>query len=256
MIFSDGKNNYQNNKFSFWEWSAPVLQTHDEIMTQIKEMKLQGRVIKGFHTVGMGYNWTDYCIDETIYNVLERMIKENRISPEGSFPFLPEGVYIPRYAEIDEPFLIEFEDGDILGIDYSDASCVRMELNTIPQNINFGTNRRTFHPNVLFESLIGRRITAIEVTTSTEPDDFTGSYGLDLNEQDAFIKKVAIVCRKGNAWEDEKLEFSSFYDFGNVAITDYEGTALTIHAPDIKYVVDGFIDKETLSLFENYRFDN
>ena len=45
MILSDGKNNFQNNEFSFWEWSAPVLQTHEEVMAKIKELKLQGRVI-------------------------------------------------------------------------------------------------------------------------------------------------------------------------------------------------------------------
>jgi len=31
MIFSKGKNNYPNNEFDYWEWSAPVLQTHDEV---------------------------------------------------------------------------------------------------------------------------------------------------------------------------------------------------------------------------------
>ena len=59
MILSDGKNKFPNNEFSFWEWSAPILQTHKEVVAKIKELKLQGRVIKSFYTVGMGYNWTD-----------------------------------------------------------------------------------------------------------------------------------------------------------------------------------------------------
>ncbi len=255
MILSEGKNNYKDNTYSYWEWSAPILQTHDEIIAKIKELKLQGRVIKGFYAVGMGYNWTDRDIGEAIYNTLERMIKESRISSEGPFPFLPEGVYIPRYAELDEPFLIEFEDGDILGIDYSEGSSVRMEMNTVPKDIHFGTNRRTFHPDVLFASLIGKRIVAVEVTTSTELDGFTRSHGLEIGEQDSYITKVSIVCQKDREWEREKIEFTSFFDYGVVSATDYKGEALTIHAPDIKAVVDGFIDKEILDLKDDYRFD-
>ena len=56
MILSNGKNKFPNNEFSFWEWSAPILQTHEEVVAKIKELKLQGRVIKSFYTVGMGYN--------------------------------------------------------------------------------------------------------------------------------------------------------------------------------------------------------
>ena len=132
MIISEGKNNFKNNEFTFWEWSAPILQTHEEVTAKIKELKLQGRKIKNFYSVGMGYNWTDDAIGSAIYNVLESMINEKQISKNGPFSFLPQGVHISRYVEIDEPFLIEFEDGDILGVDYSEGSSVRLEMNTIP----------------------------------------------------------------------------------------------------------------------------
>ena len=39
MVLSDGKNNFPNNEFSFWEWSAPILQTHEEVVSKIKELK-------------------------------------------------------------------------------------------------------------------------------------------------------------------------------------------------------------------------
>ena len=256
MIISEGKNNYPNNEFKYWEWSAPVLQTHDEVVHKIKELQLQDRIIKGFYTVGMGYNWTDDNIGEAICNSLEKMIEEKGITEKVTFPFLPEGVYISRYAEIDEPFLIEFEDGDILGIDYSEGSSIRMEMNTIPKDISFGTNRRTFHPNVLFGSLIGREIVSVEITTSTECDDFTGSHGLDIEEQDTYITKVAIVCKKDGEWEREKLEFSSWFDYGIVTLTDYEGQTLKIHAPDIRNVVSGFVDDDVLNLEDDYCFND
>ena len=77
MILSNGKNNFKNNEFSFWEWSAPILQTHEEVTSKIKELKLQGRVIKGFYSVGMGYNWNEDNIGEAIYSATKRLIKEN-----------------------------------------------------------------------------------------------------------------------------------------------------------------------------------
>jgi len=256
MILSKGENNFKDNTYSFWEWSAPILQTHDEVIDKIRELKLQGRVVKSFYTVGMGYNWRDDDIGDAIYNTLEAKINEKLISPDGPFPFLPEGIYIPRYAEIDEPFLIEFEDGDILGIDYSEGSSVRMEMNTIPKDIHYGTNRKTFHPNVLFRSLIGKKVIAVEVTTSTECDDFTSSHGLDIDEQDSYITKISFVCRKDGEWECEKLVFTSSFDYGIVDVTDYEGRPLTIHAPDVKAVVEGFVDEKTLNLEDDYHFDD
>lgn len=257
MILSDGKNNFKNNEFSFWEWSAPILQTHDEVVAKIKELSLRGRVIKSFYTVGMAYDWSADDIADKIYNHLEHDISQGKISAAGPFPFLPEGVYISRCAQIDEPFLIEFEDGDILGIDYSEGSSVRLGMNTIPKDVGFGTNRRTIHPNALFTSLIGKEIIAIEITTSTECNGFTWSHGLDLDEQDAYLKKISIVCKDAkDYWEREKLEFSSFYDYGVVALTDYCGESITIHAPDVKEVVKGFIDESVFDSDDEYHFDD
>ena len=42
MIISEGKNKYRNNEFTFWEWSAPILQTHEEVMAKIKELTQYG----------------------------------------------------------------------------------------------------------------------------------------------------------------------------------------------------------------------
>ncbi|MBE6995298.1 MAG: hypothetical protein E7429_00985 [Ruminococcaceae bacterium] len=252
MILSNGKNAFKNNTYSFWEWSAPVLQTYDEVLAKIKELKLPGRIIKGFYAVGMGYNWTEDPISDAIYSRLEGAKHHAADQP---IPFLPEGVFLPRYAEIDEPFLIEFEDGDLLCVNYCDAGSVRMDLNTIPKDIRFGTNPNTFHPNVLFAGLIGKEIAAVEVTTSTECDDFTFAHGLVLDEQDAYISKIAIVCRDFADRERQKLVFSSDLGYGAVAVTDRMGEILTIHAPDIKEVVRGFLDEEVLNLPDEYLFD-
>lgn len=51
-------------------------------------------------------------------------------------------MHLDRVATIDEPVLIVFDDGDVLGISFDEGSSVRMELNTIPVTIEPGTNQK------------------------------------------------------------------------------------------------------------------
>lgn len=248
MILSEGKNNFENNEFSFWEWSAPILQTHDELVEKLRELKLEGRIIKNVYCVGMAYNWNDYSIGDAIYNTLENMTDEQRRALPNYRAFLPEGVYISRWAEIDEPFLIEFEDGDILAIDYSEGSSVRLEMNTLPKSINHGTNRQTIHPNALFEDIIGREITSVEIKTSLTKPEFTCSHGLSLDEQASYITGFSIYYNTSDyCYPQNSLFFTSQLDYGIVELIEHGGETMKIHAPDIKRVVEGYIEEEILN---------
>ncbi len=248
MRLSKGKNNFQDNVYSYWEWSAPVLQTHDEIIAKLAELNLEGRTVKNVRCVGMAYNWNDDNIGEAVYRALGDMSKEDRKRLPNPEAFLPEGVYIPCWAEIDEPFIIEFEDGDALAIDYSEGSSVRMEMNTLPVNILWGTNNPTVHANKLFSDIIGKRITAVEIVTSTVMPEFTGSYGLDLEEQAAYIVGLHIKYNDGSLrYPQKSLFFTSWMDYGEVSIRNHGGEALQIHAPYVKEIVKGFVDDEVLN---------
>ncbi len=253
MVLSDGKNNFENNEFSYWEWSAPVLQTHDEVISKITEMNLNGRKIKDVHCIGMAYNWTDDRIADHVYCKLEGMTREQRHTLPNPCAFLPEGINLSCWIEIDEPFLIEFENGDVLAIDYSEGSSVRMEMNTIPKNISFGTNRPTIHANKLFKDIIGKEISSVEVTTSTDMPYFTGSYGLSLDEQPAYIVGLQIRCR-GDDFNRirNSLSFTSWFDYGIVEMRDCRDEIMEIHAPDIAEVVKGFIDEDVLKSQEEF----
>ncbi len=107
-----------------------------------------------------------------------------------------------------------------------------------------------FHPDVLFESLIGREICAVDITTTTW-SDFPCKY--ELGEQDAYISEISFVCKKLNSYDVEKLTFSSYYDYGIVALKDGRGVDVSINACDVKKVVEGFVDRDALELKEfNY----
>ena len=253
MILSKGNNKFTNNTYSYWEWSAPILQTHDEIIAKLKELKLEGRKIKSVRFVGMAYNWRDDEIGEYVYNSLDRMTKEQRGNLKNPRAFLPEGIFLPRWAEIDEPFLIEFEDGDVLAIDYSEGSSIRIDMNTIPKNISFGTNRPTAHADKLFNDIIGKEIVAVDITTSTVSPDFTGSYGLDLGEQSSYIVGFHIrYSEESSCYPQNSLYFTSHWDYGIVELKDYSGETMKIHAPDVKAIVRGFIEEKLLNSDEEF----
>lgn len=256
MILSKGNNKFTNNVFSYWEWSAPILQTHNEIIAKLKELKLEGRTIKNIRCVGMAYNWRDDDIADSIYNVLDRMTPKQRCDLPNSKAFLPEGVYLLRWIEIDEPLLIEFEDGDVLAIDYSEGSSVRIDMNTIPNNITFGTNSPTIHTDKLFGDIIGKQIVAVDITTSTVSPDFTASHGLHLDEQEAYIVGLYIRYREKSAYyPHNSLYFASHLDYGIVELKDYSGETMKIHAPDVKNIVEGFIEDDILNSHEEFEWD-
>ena len=57
LVFNE--NNLKDNVFDFREWSAPVLETPEELIEKLQELKLEGRVIKDIVAVGKGYNWRE-----------------------------------------------------------------------------------------------------------------------------------------------------------------------------------------------------
>jgi len=247
MILSKGKNSFPDNKFNFMEWSASILQTPEEVIQKVHELRLVERVVKDIIAVGMGYNWTDYGIDEAVYNAIDRMhplLKEQIPNPDA---FLPKGVEIQCFAEIDEPLMVLFEDGDTLCISYNEGSSVRMDLNSIPLSIQPGINQKTFHAGRLFDDMIGKRITAVEVTASTECPKFTGSYGLTIRETPSYITKVDILYDDGSiCWPRRRLSFTSDMDYGWVELIDCTGRTIGVPTEKVPWIVEGFIPQEEM----------
>ena len=248
MIQSGGTDQFEGNYFSYWDWSAPIMQTPEAVIYKLRELKLEGRIVKDIIAVGMGYNWNDYSIEDAIYRAMENMRPEQKATIPNPDAFLPIGVEVSCFAELDEPLLIIFEDGEVLAISFDEGSCVRMGMNNIPLTIEPGTNSKNFHANRLFEDMIGKRIVEVDVTSSTVSQGFTGSQGLRLGEQLSYISRVDIV------YDDEtinhpycRLSFSPFYDFGCVSLIDYGGQIHTVSTAEIPRIVEGYVNPE---LFE------
>lgn len=240
MILSSGTNQYPNHKFSFWEWSAPILQKPEEAVQKLKELHLEGRVVKDIIAVGMGYGWTAdnilemRCPREHKYAFVEKFFSDAERLLASDFQFRCA-------ATVDEPLLIVFEDGDVLGISFDEGSSVRMELNTIPVDIEPGINRKNFHANRLFQNLIGKTILKTWVTATSVEPDFTWSHGLDLEEQLFYIDCIKMIFQdREKMWNRNTLQFSAWIDYGEIELRDRYDEVATISAAQVRQVVDGY----------------
>lgn len=227
MILSEGKNRFENNTFSFWEWSAPVLQTPEEVIRKVHELRLVGRTVKDIAAVGMGYNWEYF----------EGNMPEDR-APDDK---------LRCFAELSDPLLIAFEDGDILAIDYVDGSSIRMGLNDIPFDILPDVNSKNFHANRLFKDVIGKKLYSLEVVITTQAPDFTEAFGMQLDEQISYIGQVDFLYGPVNRyWPQHRLSLTNGFGFAWVKLKDFEGNMLTWSADEELWIVEGYyMPKET-----------
>lgn len=244
MLHTNGKNQFKDNKFNIWEWSAPFLQTADEILSKLKELKLEGRIVKNLYSVSKAYDWTDEWICDQVYHGIRKMKPCERKELKNKKAFLPKGVYIARRAGIYGPFLIEFEDGDVLAIVFQNARGIRLEMNSLPKDMT-SDEPCNFHPNVLFEDIIGKKILSCEVTMSTQRPECCDLYGDDM---DFYPTHFYITYEDGDIiYPKRKLHFYPSFDDGYVELIDYSNEVMKIHAPDVKRVVKGYIENKILN---------
>jgi len=245
MILSKGTNQFPNNEFSFWEWSAPILQTPEEALQKLKELQLEGRVIKDIISVGMGYGWTEDNICSVADHVRDRFPTIIRKHCSEAEALLSSDCRFECRTTIDEPMLIVFEDGDILGISFDEGSCVRMELNTIPVTVSPGTNPKSVHTNKLFQSLIGKRIEEASVNATSVEPYFTWSHGLELEDQPFYIDSIVLKCSDNSvSWRFFSFKFQAWMDYGTVELLNHDGETIAIPAEQIPQLVDGYSASE------------
>jgi len=119
----------------------------------------------------------------------------------------------PRYAVVDEPIIIEFENGERLEVLFNQFSQVRLSVNTLPINIEPENNCKTFDANVLFSSLIGKRFKHFHTNMTNDNKNLDAT--TELEEQGSYINSVTLVFDDGSG-----LKFSGYCGFGEVINVD------------------------------------
>lgn len=200
-------------EFKFSNWNVDLIQEPNALMKKIKSFKLKGRKIKSIRIVGLCYGLID-SLEEEIY------IKTNS-QEESDIQNFKDEYEFNRIIEIDEPIIIEFEDGDRFEIDFSEGSTLKIGLNSLPYDIEPGININNLDGNVIFSNCIGQKIIGTQVDVQDEFEltyEFTGSSGSELpsDRQEYFISAFRIYL-------DNQLSicFKSWYDYGHVYIEKF-----------------------------------
>ncbi len=209
-----------NNIFKHSEWSAPMLDTLEQILDCITSFNLVGRKIKRMKFVGLCYNLTQMWIENHAYSQLKELDDEER-QRTSEYDNIDGDIKFPRFAEIDEPFLIQFEDGEQLELEGIEDYSYRMSMNCIPWDIKAGVNPQNADANVLFDVCLGAKINSVEVIPAKDEHCRADNIILWL-ENDAGIK----ICG---------INIHIFIDYCHIHIVDCENkNDLTITMKELK----------------------
>lgn len=178
--------------FSAKDWSAPTLKYVEEIKKELEKMQLVGKQIKNMKMIGLSYNLTRRFIEYMAYNMLSDLPEDER-QDMSDYKNIPLDMKFSRYSVIDEPFLIEFDDGDVFEIDAPQNPYYRFSMNRIPWQIDAGTNLPNADANKLFSLCIGKKIVGIDVPAHKSDDSHFFFYMPDdLCTKKEFVSRIVL----------------------------------------------------------------
>lgn len=203
-------------KYHFEDWNVKVIQNPNTLLKTIKSYNIKGKKIKKLELVGFAFNF-DYL--DYKKGKKESLYKDNKL--------------FYRYVEIDEPFIIEFEDGNRLEIDYSECSSIKIGLNSLPKDLKSLIREPNIDPNILFSDCVGKEIIGFEVRMVDELElkqFYTGSHDIkEPSSQTGYISKLCILLS-----DNVMIEFSSFYDYGRVGTSSWTNNPQKIKWEELK----------------------
>ena len=197
-----GKNydSFFNYEFSAKAWSAKTLIKPDEIQHGLSLLHLEGRKIKRMKFIGLCYNLRRDCLEDCAYNYYDQRggMEEEEMQRKSDYENIDPQFLFSRWAEIDEPFLIEFEDGDCFEIETPFAGEFRFSLNKIPWEIDAGTNLPNAEAGTLFAPAHGKTIVAVELDQGSKT--FHPSYFEDMlvGDLDEYIAGIILRLADGS----------------------------------------------------------
>lgn len=166
--------------FDYTEWNESSFSDPTELMRKFRELRVVGRKIAGFRIIGIDFI----------------------------------GRTTSRHAEIDEPFVIIFEDGDELDVDYS-CEVVKVGLNALPEGMtSYQGDSVWYDANVKSSNCLGETIESIHIETADYACDWSGEI-IECDSQALFIRSFSFCLSSG-----VELEFYPFFDFGEVRVVD------------------------------------
>ncbi len=227
--YTSWKNNFSGGTFNSEEWSAPYMVDPKEIKTLIDSFHLEGRTIKRIKFIGMDYSHSRHFMEDAAYRQLKQYDEDERQRLSEYDNIAPETTY-GRYAELDEPFLIWFEDNNVFEIDTPQDPEFRLSMNCIPWYIGEGCNVCNVDAEVLFSNCIGKTIQSVEVKTyQTDKDPMLNDYFDDEHSSKELVSDIIL-------WFTDRssLRVGPHIDFTRVVSCDPDNNLEEISFQELK----------------------
>ena len=232
-IYPNGDNRFSNHVFDASHWSAPAYVSPDKMRTALHSFGLEGRTIRHLRLIGLSYMHRRDFIEDACYNRLEQSgqkLSEEELQRLSAFENIGDDFDFLRYAEIDEPLMIEFEDGDVFQICTPQEPEFRFSMNCIPWDIRAGTNLPNMNADILFSPCVGKQISKVEVRTYVTDRDPMGSDFFD----DAQSKRELVRCVILRFPDGTGLAIEGFIDFCHVQLINPDDGIEFIKFADLK----------------------
>lgn len=167
------KDTLKEGEFNLREWTAPELTSPFECQEYMDNLNLKGRKIKQIKMIGLNYMHVREWIENKAYLLLENVESdETERQKQSDYKNIVPDMLFDRYAQIDEPIMIEFEDGDRLELLSPLEGRFQASINHIPWNINNGINDKNEDANILFSDCIGQVICSVKVYASENDENY------------------------------------------------------------------------------------
>lgn len=227
--YSTGKNDFNDDTFSSQEWSAPSMVDPDEIKTLIASFKLEGRKISSMRFIGLCYDHTREIIEEHAYSI-QKQLDEEDLQNQPKYENIPPNLPFDRAVEIDEPLLIEFEDGDVFEIETPQDPEFRFSMNCIPWDIGAGINHPNLDANIIFAPCIDKKIIAVEVNTFvTDNDPIFHEYFDEEHSLRELVSDIVIRLEDGNG-----IKIYAWFDYCEIDLINEKQQILTLPFRELK----------------------
>lgn len=163
-------------EFKFMEWNVELIQNPIKLDSKLKELDILNKEIINVRTIS------------TLYDNLD----------------------INKALEIDKPIEFIFFDNNKLEIDYSEGSTIKIGYNSLQEYKKYNVPKE-LNEYVKNEKIVSYNIETVDKDTAF--CEFTGSYGLKLNENQSggYIGNLQF-----NLTNNKKIIFINFYDYGEI----------------------------------------
>ncbi|MGN0501927.1 MAG: hypothetical protein ACI4HN_03285 [Ruminococcus sp.] len=150
------KDTFKEGEFNLREWTAPELTSPFECQEYMDNLNLKDRKIKQIKMIGLNYMHVREWIENEAYLLLENKVSnETERQKQSDYKNIAPDILFDRYAQIDEPLMIEFEDGNRLEMLSPYEGRFQESINHIPWDITVLTIK--MKTQIIFFSIVSVR---------------------------------------------------------------------------------------------------